>query len=129
MFPGWDVAVDLFNRNAIDVIADPSEHPPDPGHMYVQVKLKGTNTSGEEIPRKMFQDLSFYLVGDANVLYGPVLHVGKICTPQAALPGGTVTSDCEVFMVPENELDSLLLVVSDDYNPSFGTVVRYFSLK
>ncbi len=123
------MAVVSFDRNAIDVIADPSEHPPDPGHVYVGVKLKGTNTSGEEIPRAMWQDLSLYVVGDADVLYGVVLHVGKICTPQAALPGGTATSDCEVFMVPENEVDSLLLVVSEDYNLSTARVVRYFSLK
>ena len=35
----------------------------------------------------------------------------------------------EIFMVPEQEMDSLLLVVSEGFNLSTAMVIRYFSLK
>ena len=35
-----------------------------------------------------------------------------------ALPGGTVPGYGEIFMVPEQEMDSLLLVVSEGFNLS-----------
>ena len=46
-----------------------------------------------------------------------------------ALPGGTVPEYDEIFMVPEQEMDSLLLVVSEGFNLSTAMVIRYFSLK
>ena len=118
-----------FDQNAIDFISRPSENPPDPGHVYVMARLKATNTATGDVPRAPWQDLSFRLVGSANVFYGhpgvSTIVVGEVY----ALPGGTVPEYDEVYMVPEEEIDSLLLVVSEGYDLSTAEVIRYFSLK
>ena len=118
-----------FDRNAIDFISDPSEHPPDPGHAYVMARLKATNTATGDVPRAPWQDLSFRLIGNANVFYGhpevPTIVSGEVY----ALQGGTLPKYDEIFMVPEDEIESLLLVVSEGYDLSTAEAIRYFSLK
>ena len=78
----------------------------------------------------MRSDLSFYLVGYANVLYeaeGGVVVPDSLWKQPDALPGGTVSGN-RAFMVPANEVDSLLLVITDGSLRSADTI-GYFSLK
>ena len=130
VFSGWDISVVSSDRDAREIILQPSEHPPDPGHMYVVVRLKATNTSTEEGPRNPRQDLSLTVTGNANVFFEPPARV-PIYSSDArhAGPGGTLPEYDEIFMVPEEEIDSLLLIVSEGLNLSTSEVIRYFSLK
>ena len=118
-----------FDQDAIDFISEPSDHQPDPGHVYVMARLKATNTATENVPRAPWKDLSFGLIGDANVFYGhpevPTIVSGEVF----ALPGGTLPKYDEIFVVPEDEIDSLLLVVSEGYDLTTSEVIKYFSLK
>ena len=118
-----------FDRNAIEIVYEPSEHPPDPGHVYVMARLKATSTATGDVPRAPWQDLSFRLVGNANVFYRHPAVSTTVSGERHALPGGTLTEYDEIFMVPEEEIDSMLLVVSEGFTLSTAEVIRYFSLK
>ena len=138
VYPGWDVSVVSFNENATSLMAAAGRNndPPDPGHVYVLVRVEGTYT-GTGIS-SISSDLSFYLVGYVNILYRrdgmtgsgayqPWVIPDSLRKQPGALSGGTVSGNI-AFMVPANEVDSLLLVVTDGGLRRADTI-GYFSLK
>ena len=138
VYPGWDVSVVSLNENATSLMAAESRNndPPDPGYVYVLVRVEGTYT-GTGIS-SMSSDLSFYLVGYANILYrrdgrtgsgaySPWSIPDRLLGQPDALPGGTVSGNV-AFMVTANEVDSLLLVVTDG-GLRFADTIGYFSLR
>ena len=134
-YPGWDVSVVSFNEKATSLMAGNND-PPDPGNVYVLVRVDGTYTGTGF--SSMSSDLSFYLVGYANILYRrdgrtgsgfyyPWVIPDSLRKHPDTLPGGTVSGNV-AFMVPANEVDSLLLVVTDG-GLRFADTIGYFSLR
>ena len=129
VYPDWEISVISFDRNANSEIAAENRFndPPEPGHVYVLARVQAKYI-GSSIGTAS-RDLRFYLVGNSNVFY----EKAWIVTPDVlsnqpdALPGGTVTGNVQ-FMVPANEVDSLLLVVSDGI-PRYADTIGYFSLR
>ncbi len=101
--------------------------PPASGHVYVLVRVQGTFT-GTDIG-VMWLDLDFYVIGDANAFYELAWEVipDKLSNQPDVLHGGRVVGNVN-FMVPEDEVDSLLLVVTDGSLRNADTI-GYFSLK
>ena len=75
-------------------------------------------------------DLDFYTIGNTNLFYdsltGLVIPDPLDDQPDVLL-GGTVVGNVE-FMVPANEVDSLLLVATDG-GLRFADTIGYFALK
>ena len=129
-YPNWSVSVLSFNRNANDAIAAESQFndPPDPGHVYVLVRVQGTYTGTGF--GSMWIDLDFYAVGAANVLYEEVWR-GSIpdeLSDQPDVLSNGIVSGNVAFMVPSDEVNSLLLVIANGFL-RYADTIGYFSLK
>ena len=128
-YPDWEISVISFNQNANRVIAAENRYndPPEPGHVYVLARVKAKYT-GSSIGAAWL-DLDFYLIGDSNVFYEKawVVTPDPLRDQPDALPGGTVVGNVE-FMVPTNEVNSLLLVATDGGLRNADTI-GYFSLR
>ena len=107
--------------------ASPYNDPPDSEHVYVLVEVRGTYTGtgvGE-----MRHDLNYYLVGQSNRIYeikAGLTYDGLYRHPRV-LEGGTAAGGL-AFMIPSNEVSSLLLIVADGSLQGRDTTVGYFSL-
>lgn len=101
--------------------------PPDPGHVYVLARVQAKYTGS--IIGTAWLDLDFYLLGDSNVFYEKAWAVvpDQLSDQPDVLPGGTIVGNVE-FMVPANEVDSLLLVATDG-GLRYADTIGYFSLK
>ncbi len=130
VYPDWNISVVSFNRNATSVIAAESQfnNSPVPGHIYVMAQVQLTFT-GAGIGSAWF-DLDFYTIGNTNLFYdsltGLVIPDPLNDQPDVLL-GGTVVGNVE-FIVPANEVNSLLLVATDG-GLRFADTIGYFALR
>ncbi len=128
-YPEWEVSVISFTPNANNLIASSSPYNdlPDTGHVYVMVKVRGKYT-GTSVG-KMRYDLDYYMVGDSNTLYEPrrVATYHVLHEHPDILRNGMATGNL-AFMVPSDEVSSLLLVISDGSLRYSDSTVGYFSL-
>ena len=128
-YPEWNVSISAFTPDGNDLIssASPYNAPPDSEHVYVLVEVRGTYTGtgvGE-----MRHDLNYYLVGQSNRIYEikvGILYDG-LYRHVRVLQGGTASGTL-AFMVPSNEVNSLLLIVADGSLQGRDATVGYFSL-
>ena len=128
-YPTWDVSVVSFDENANAAIADenPFNEPPADGQVYVLVRLQGTYTGNDF--GSVWLDLDYYLVGDTNVTYEKawVVTPNSLTDLSDTLTGGSVGGNL-AFMVPEQTVGSLLLLVTDD-GLRYADTIGYFSLR
>ena len=129
-YPEWNVSVAGFTSNGNELIASSSTYyaPPDSEHVYVLVEVRGTYT-GTGVGG-MYRDLNYYMVGQSNRIHeiktGLGYYDGLYRHPRV-FQGGTVAGSL-AFMVPSNEVSSLLLIVADGSLHSRDTTFGYFSL-
>ena len=128
-YPEWNVSVAGFTPDGNDLIssAASSNDPPDSEHVYVLVEVRGTytGTGVDEMPH----DLNYYLAGQSNRIYevkAGLIYNG-LYRHLRVLQGGTAAGTL-AFMVPSNEVNSLLLIVADGGLRGRDTTVGYFSL-
>ena len=128
-YPEWKVSVADFIPNGNDLMASASPYndPPDLGHVYVLVEVRGTYT-GTGIG-EMRHDLNYYMVGQSNHIHEATIGLAYdgLYKHPSVLEGGTAVGSL-AFMVPSNEVSSLLLIVADGDLRSRDTTVGYFSL-
>ena len=128
-YPTWEVSVLSFESDAATAIAEENQFndPPAPGHVYVMVQVQGTY-AGTDFG-SLWLDLDFYLVGDTDVVYEQVWVVtpNSLSDQPDALSGGIVDGNL-AFMVPEDTVDSLVMLVTDG-GLSFADTLEYFSLR
>ena len=128
-YPEWNVSVAGFTPDGNDLISSASSYndPPDSEHVYVLVEVRGTYTGtgvGE-----MRHDLNYYLAWQSNRIYevkAGLFYDGLYKHPRV-LEGGAAAGSL-AFMVPSNEVSSLLLIVADAGLQGRDTTVGYFSL-
>ena len=128
-YPEWNVSVVEFTPDGNDLIASASPYndPPDSGHVYVLVEVRGTY-AGAGVG-EMRHYLNYYLVGQSNRIYEikvGLAYDGLYRHPRV-LQGGTAAGSL-AFMVPSTEVSSLLLIVADGSLQGGDTTVGYFSL-
>ena len=128
-YPSWDISVVSFDGNANSEIAEENQfnEPPPDGHVYVLVHFQGTYTGTEF--GSLWLDLDYYVVGNTNITYEQawVVTPNDLTNLPDALPGGTVGGNL-AFLVPEDVVDSLLLLVTDG-GLRYANTVGYFSLR
>ena len=128
-YPEWNVSVVGFTPDGNDLIASASPYndPPDSGYVYVLVEVQGTY-AGTSVG-SMRRDLDYYLVGQSNRIYE--IKVGLaydgLYRHPSVLQDGTAAGSL-AFMVPSNEVSSLLLIVADGSLQGRDTTIGYFSL-
>ncbi len=128
-YPDWNISVSGFTPDGNDLISSVSPYnaPPDLEHVYVLVEVRGTYT-GMSVG-EMRHDLNYYLVGQSNRVYevkAGLTYDGLYRHPRV-LEGGAAAGSL-AFMVPSNEVSSLLLIVADGSLQSRDATVGYFSL-
>ena len=127
-FPTWELSVLSFDGDATSAIEEENQFnsAPAPGHVYVMVQVQGTYTGTDF--GSMWLDLNYYLAGDTNVIYeeASVVAPGELNNQPDTLPGGTVAGNL-AFMVPEDTLNSLVMLISDG-GLRYADTIAYFSL-
>ena len=127
-YPTWEVSVVSFDEDATSAIAEENQFndPPASGHVYVLIQLQGTYTGTGF--GSMWLDLDYYLVGDTNVVYEQawIVTADELSNQSDALPGGTVVGNL-AFMVPEETVDSLVMLITDG-GLRYADTIAYFSL-
>ena len=127
-YPTWEVSVVSFDEDATSAIAEENQFndPPASGHVYVLIQLQGTYTGTGF--GSMWLDLDYYLVGDTNVVYEQawVVAADELSNQPDALPGGTVVGNL-AFMMPEETVDSLVMLITDG-GLRYADTIAYFSL-
>ena len=128
-YPSWDISVMSFDGNANSEIAEENQfnEPPPDGHVYVLVHVQGTYTGTEF--GSLWLDLDYYVVGNTNITYDQawVVTPNDLSNLPDALPGGTIGGNL-VFLVPEDVVGSLLLLVTDG-GLRYADTIGYFSLR
>ncbi len=128
-YPSWDISVVSFDGNANSEIDEENQfnEPPPDGHVYVLVHVQGTYTGTEF--GSLWLDLDYYVVGNTNITYDQawVVTPNDLSNLPDALPGGTIGGNL-VFLVPEDVVGSLLLLVSDG-GLRYAETIGYFSLR
>ena len=135
-FGDWEITVTGFVPDAFELIAAADiyglhEKPP-PGQQYVFVEVMGTYKGSAF--GKMSTDFGFYVVGDTNRIYdrGFVFEVNTLRDQPSVLSEGSVEGYVP-FVVPSEEIDSLLLLVVQGsqgiHTLDFATATGYFAVR
>ena len=128
-YPDWEVSVTAFEPNAYGWIAAENRYidPPDPGREYVLIRVNGTYT-GSGVG-EISSDLRFFVVGSASRIYEEDwLFVSFSLREQPDVLNGGTVSGLVAFIVPSEEVETLVLIVADGSLRNADTV-GYFALR
>ncbi len=114
---GWDVTVDGFEPNGAELLdEDEFADPPEDGQQFVLVALSATYVDGEDESQSPFFGMDLALVGSDGVerteFESPCSAPEPEFDRSSELYKGATASGQVCFAVGENEVDSLVLVVT-----------------
>ena len=135
-FGDWEISVTGFVPDAFELIAAADiygfHEEPLPGQQYVFVEVMGTYKGSEF--GMMSTDFGFYVVGDTNRIYDRefVFVENTLRDQPSVLSDGSVEGYVP-FIVPSEEIDSLLLLVVQGsqgiHTLDFATATGYFAVR